>query len=71
MAGAAAGGALLSAGVVPWHHLVGATVVGVALVVFGCWTMPRLAKADEAGGVHTFMLPRGTLLLIGVLPRSA
>ena len=67
MAGAAGGAALLSAGVVPWHHLVGATAVGVALVVFGCSTMPRAKKPEEGAGGHAFVLPRGTLLLIGIL----
>jgi predicted MFS family arabinose efflux permease len=67
MAGAAGGAALLSAGVVPWHHLVGATGVGVVLVAFGCWTMPTVKKAEEGAGGHGFVLPRGTLLLIGIL----
>jgi len=67
MAGAAGGAALLSAGIVPWHHLAGATAVGVALVVFGCWTMPKAKPAEEGAGGHAFVLPRGTLLLIGIL----
>ncbi|MET0349565.1 MAG: MFS transporter, partial [Rhizobacter sp.] len=67
MAGAAGGAALLAAGVVPWHHLVGATVVGVGLVLFGCWTMPAAKNPEEGAGGHVFVLPRGTLLLIGVL----
>lgn len=67
MAGAAGGAALLSAGVVPWHHLAGATGVGVVLVAFGCGTMPRPKPSDEPAGGHAFVLPRGALLLIGVL----
>ncbi|ARN23857.1 MFS transporter [Piscinibacter gummiphilus] len=67
MAGAAGGAALLSAGVEPWHHLAAATAVGVTLVAFGCWTMPRAKKPEEGAGGHAFLLPRGTLLLIGIL----
>lgn len=66
MVGAAVGGALLAGGVAPTSHLMAATLAGLVLVGFGCWTMPRLAKAGEGGG-SAFILPRGTLLLIGVL----
>jgi predicted MFS family arabinose efflux permease len=66
MVGAAVGGALLAGGVPPTSHLMAATLAGLVLVGFGCWTMPRLAKAGEGGG-SAFILPRGTLLLIGVL----
>lgn len=64
MAGAAAGGALLAAGVAPAHHLAGATVAGLMMVGFGCWTLPRQA---QPGAGSPFVLPRGALLLIGVL----
>lgn len=64
MAGAAAGGALASVAT-PQQHLVGAAVVGAGLIALGCLGMLRMEGA--APGSNTFSLPRGVLLLIGIL----
>lgn len=66
MAGAAAGSALLAAQVTPTAHLLGVALLGaLALVVATTLMLPfQPAPGEVAGG---FELPRGSLLLLGVL----
>ncbi len=65
MAGAAAGSALLSAGVAPQQHLLGAGVAGALAVLAGASVMLRMpGGGDEA---PRFSLPRGALVWIGLL----
>jgi predicted MFS family arabinose efflux permease len=66
MAGAAAGGALLAADVMPDAHLWGVAFVGaLALAVATALMLPFKPPAD--GAAAGFELPRGSLLLLGVL----
>jgi predicted MFS family arabinose efflux permease len=66
MAGAAAGSALLAAGVAPKVHLWSVAAIGaVALAVATALMLPFKPQAE--GGAGGFELPRGGLLLLGVL----
>jgi len=65
MAGAAAGGAVLAAGVGAQQHLLGAALCGLALIGAGCTAMLRMDGVTSQG--HPLSLPRGTLALIGLL----
>ncbi|HUG24343.1 MFS transporter [Piscinibacter sp.] len=65
MAGAAAGGALLAAGVGPQQHLLGAALFGLVVIGAGSAAMLRMEATTAAG--LPLSLPRGALALIGLL----
>jgi predicted MFS family arabinose efflux permease len=66
MVGAAAGSAVTGAGMGAQQHLLAAAAAGLAIVGAGCLGMLRLASGPPVGG-NSLSLPRGPLLLIGVL----
>jgi fucose permease len=66
MAGAAAGSALLAAGVAPQAHLWGVALAG-ALALGGATALMLPFKPEAGGESAGFSLPRGSLLLLGVL----
>jgi predicted MFS family arabinose efflux permease len=65
MVGAAVGAALPAGGVSAQQHLAGAALVSVAIVVAGWTAMLRMDGPPASG--PALSLPRGALLLIGVL----
>ncbi|MFT7721317.1 MAG: MFS transporter [Roseateles sp.] len=66
MAGAGLGSAALAAGIAPQAHLAAATALGAATVLLSSRLMLPL-RPDAAGTDHPLSLPRGPLLLLGVL----
>ncbi|MDR6538925.1 MFS transporter [Variovorax soli] len=67
MAGAVTGSAALAAGVAPQSHLMlVALAMALAIVLSAQWMLPKDATAF-AGGNEGFRLPRGALVILGVL----
>jgi predicted MFS family arabinose efflux permease len=67
MAGAAAWSLLAPAGVTPMQHLVGAAVVLAVLAFVASVFMLRHERDPEAAGGAPLSIPRGALLLLGLL----
>ena len=65
MAGAGLGSALLAAGVAPVTHLACVSVLAAVTIAVACQNM--LPPQVAAGGHGHFRLPRGTLLVLGVM----
>jgi predicted MFS family arabinose efflux permease len=65
MAGAGLGSALLAAGVAPVTHLAGVSVLAAVTIAVACQNM--LPPQAPVGGQGRFRLPRGTLLVLGVM----
>ena len=65
MVGAAAGSAVTQAGIGAGAHLQAAAALGLALVAGGCLGMLHTGRAPAAAA--PFRLPRGPLLLLGLL----
>ncbi|MDC0714455.1 MFS transporter [Stigmatella sp. ncwal1] len=57
---------LLSWGLTPAAHMMGAALLGLG-VVLGASRFLLPASADEGGSAHSFALPRGPLLLMGLI----
>jgi predicted MFS family arabinose efflux permease len=67
MAGAVTGSAALAAGVAPQSHLtLVAVAMALAVVLSAQWMLPREATAFAVGN-EGFRLPRGALVILGVL----
>lgn len=66
MAGAGLGSVLLAAGVAPVTHLVCVSVLAAATIAGACQNMLP-PQAPPAEGHGRFRLPRGTLLVLGVM----
>jgi MFS family permease len=64
LVGAGASLLLLSSGLTPSRHMVGAAVVGLAAVLVASRQLLP-ASEDEAGPTHLFVVPRGLLLVLG------
>jgi len=68
MAGAVTGGAALAAGMAPQTHLTWvAGVTALAVLLASHYMLPRAATASAAPTAEGFSLPRGALLILGVL----
>lgn len=67
MAGAVTGSAALAAGMAPQSHLtLVAVAMAIAIVLSAQWMLPREATAFAVGN-EGFRLPRGALIILGVL----
>ena len=67
MAGAVTGSAALAAGMAPQSHLtLVAVAMAIAIVLSAQWMLPREATAFAVGN-EGFRLPRGALVILGVL----
>lgn len=68
MAGAVTGGAALAAGLAPQQHLIQvALTMALAVLLASHWMLPRAATASAAPADAGFRLPRGALVILGVL----